>query len=100
MITVKLSEAQRSALECRDWSEEPIMRESWDGGYRLKVDPQYADQLLYEVTEASNAEDAQEQELQGRRDYDSRTAARHAARAARAPSSLGDRIIRSAGFPR
>lgn len=87
MITIKLSEAQKSAVECRDWSEEPFMRAAWDGGYRIRIDPEDATHLLSEVIDAANTEDA---EQQCQRD---REMAKLAGRACRALSSLADKII-------
>ena len=63
--TIKLSQSQSSALECRDWSEEPTVRRCWDGDSLLTFGAADQDNLFSEITEASNAEDDFAEERKG-----------------------------------
>lgn len=57
MIAVRLSNAQRSALECRDGGGlDPITERCWDKRSTITFDPSDVDELLSEIMEASNAE--------------------------------------------
>jgi len=56
MLRIKMTEAQASAVECRDWSEEPKMTAAWKGDW-LEFSEQDRDALASEVNDASNTED-------------------------------------------
>ena len=78
-MKLRLSDAQVSAIECRDWSEEPVMQRAWQGSY-LVFEEADREPLWEELRDASNAEDAQAE-------YDTDAAARKFA--GRASRSLG-----------
>lgn len=63
--TIRLSQAQASAFECRDWDDEPLTRAAWDGDSRLVFAAVDAEALCSEITDASNAEDSFAQESDG-----------------------------------
>jgi hypothetical protein len=59
VIRLRLTDAQRSAVECRDvfWAEEcPVMAAAWDGGNLLEFRAEFARDLYQEVADASSAE--------------------------------------------
>lgn len=58
-MKLKLTEAQASAMECRDWSMEPTVQECWDGDRLLTFEEHQRAELFSEINEAANAEDAQ-----------------------------------------
>lgn len=90
--TIVLSKAQISAMECRDWSEEPITRRCWHGAAILvPADAELANELLGDIIEASNAEDAQADDARHRRDG---TCAKYAGRAARSLAAIATGITR------
>ena len=87
IVTVKLTEPQEGAFQCRDWSEEPLTRAAWSGG-RLTFDSADAWDLLTEITDASNAEDEFAQTVTG----ECRT---HANRAAQVLANVTKSIVRA-----
>lgn len=72
MIRLRLTEAQRAALECRDawWAggECPVMAAAWDGGGELVFAHEFARDLYAEVIDASNAESDHADILRKRKD--------------------------------
>lgn len=64
MTTVKLTRAQRSALECADLSDCPHLRTAWNGGNNLDVPGGMGRPaivraaMVTEICELSNGEDA------------------------------------------
>lgn len=71
MKTLKLTPAQRSALECAGltYAENPRTRAAWDGGNRLSVptgNPAACEELASEINELSNSEDALANEMKRR----------------------------------
>ena len=59
-IKIRLSDAQQSAMECRDWSEEPTTKNAWQGAH-LSFTTDQAETIFGDLVDASNAEDAQHQ---------------------------------------
>ena len=91
MKPIRLSSAQESALECRDWSEEPAVREAWRGSQLFPPeDDEQREQLWRELNDASNAEDdfAEDQGNDG----DGR---KYARRASRSLACLASRVLSS-----
>jgi hypothetical protein len=90
-ITVRLTSAQRSALECRPMDEEdtPLLCRTWYGGH-LRFRPADADALIREIHEESNAEDGQAEQ----RGMD-RESAKFARAACRALSNLAAKVRRA-----
>ncbi len=94
-ITIRLTNAQTAALECRgleapqDELEELVAR-CWDQARgRLTFEPDEADDLWGILSEMSNAEDAQQQE----------TGDVFAGRAARSLASVASKVIRAIPAP-
>lgn len=56
MIVLRITAAQESALECRDWTDHR-MAEAWFGEGRMVFAPEDAEALASEICDASNAED-------------------------------------------
>jgi len=83
----RLSAAQTSALECRDWDESPTVARCWNRPLE-RIDYQESDMdgLFDELTEASNAEDSFETE--------SPACKKLANRAARSLGTLAGRFCR------
>jgi len=96
MLKVKLTEPQAGAIQCRDWSEEPIMRRLLRDGalVRMALVFQWIDQqtLAAEVNDASNAEDEHAEQLRREGALD---CARLAARSARVLANLYGKILRA-----
>lgn len=91
-IRLRMTEAQHSAVVCRDWSEDPAMRKAWDGGPVLVFNPEDAEALADEVCSASNAEDTHAQILRAEKETE---CARGAAGSATALANLMLRICRT-----
>lgn len=91
IVRLKLTDAQLSAVQCRDWSEDPIMASTWDGGAVLVFDSAHASDLASEVNSASNAEDDHAQILRKEGEFD---CARGAAGSSRALCNLMLRILK------
>ena len=91
-MTVRLTPAQQSALECADIcdDETPVLVRTWHGG-RLRFLPADANALASEITEAANSEDGQAEE----RRTDPETA-RDCRAACRALTNLAAKVRRSA----
>lgn len=89
-MKLRLTDAQVSAMECRDWTEEPVVRRCWDGGAALLFDAQDREPLYAALQDASNAEDAHAEYVLG--PGDCRTYAR---RAARSLATLAGRVLRA-----
>ena len=87
LIRIRLSLAQASAFECRDWDDDPTVRDAWDGDRTLLFDHDAVALIISEITDASNAEDAHAQQSDG----DCRTFAN---RAARSLAIVTDRILK------
>jgi hypothetical protein len=63
MISIRLTDAQAGALECRHLEdEEATLARVWDGNRTLRFEADEAEAVLDALTEAANAEDAQHQE--------------------------------------
>jgi hypothetical protein len=88
MIRIRMTEPQASAVECRDWSEEPIMAAAWDGDRTLEFAATSGHDLFSELTEASNAEDAFAEMTE--HDKEMR---KWAARASRALGNLASKVL-------
>lgn len=57
-IEIKLTPAQRSALECREGGGLPkILREAWNGVNRLRFSSSEVEELWQALNECSNGED-------------------------------------------
>ncbi len=69
MITLKLTPAQVSALECAGlgYDSEPLTHAAWDGGHKLTLPKGKTarEELASEINELSNSEDALAQEKRG-----------------------------------
>ena len=99
---VALTSPQVSAMECRDFSEEPVTRACWRPGNTaigVPANNVLASQLLTDLIEASNAEDAQAC------DDDDATTRRHARNASLCLSRIADKVAhiissRTAPHPR
>ena len=92
MLKVKLTEPQIGAIQCRDWSEEPVMAKWWPGSSTLLFEESERAALAAEVNDASNAEDEHAQELRREGALD---CARLAARSARVLANLYGKILRA-----
>ena len=58
-MKIRLTTAQVSAIECRDWSEEPLVVAAWRGQWlTIPEDDAEREQLWRDINDASNAEDA------------------------------------------
>ncbi len=57
MNIIKLSPAQVSAMECRDWTENPEVTDAWNGQDEIRVTEENKDDLWRAINDASNAED-------------------------------------------
>ena len=95
-IRIRLTEAQRSALECRDLAlnpEDALLATAWERGDRrsLVFEAHDGEALFELLNEASNAEDAFAQDP--RHDPDLR---QFAGRAARSLASVASRVLRNA----
>lgn len=103
MARVRLSEPQQSALECRwledggpggdgtEAADEAALQDAWDGGEWLEFEPTDAEAVFRALRDASNAEDAFQQDASN--DPDLR---RLAGRAARSLAALSGRVLRCA----
>jgi hypothetical protein len=87
VVRVRLTEAQVSALECRDCDE--LIQAAWDGGRYLVFMTHDAEALADELNDASNGEDAYAEQ-------DSGDMAIYAARAARSLSAVYGKVLRAA----
>ena len=86
---IRLSSAQESAMQCRDWSDEPAVREAWRGSQLfVPEDDDQKEQLWSELNDASNAEDAFAEESTN--DPDGR---KYARRASRSLACLASRVL-------
>lgn len=93
LIHLRLTDPQIGAIQCRDWSEEPVMQRRYRcGDSHLMFTPEERDALAAEVNDASNAEDEHAQQLRREGELE---CARHAARAARVLSNLYGRILKA-----
>jgi len=87
MKKIRLSSAQESAMQCRDWSEEPAVREAWRGSQLfLPEDDEQREQLWRELNDASNAEDESAEHLDPE-------GAKYARRASRSLQALASRVL-------
>jgi len=78
VLTIKLSDAQVSALECRDGGGlDQVIEDAWDGFHRLAFTEDAREPLWGALNDASNCEDAGADEAS---DPAERRAARQAAR--------------------
>lgn len=95
MITIWLTDAQVSALECSGVEEEPkdhidqVVSRAWDMDV-LRFMPESQEELFAALTELSNAEDAQAQQ---ETDNQARAQARGAAKALQ---NLASKVLRAA----
>jgi len=91
VIRVRLSDAQLSAIECRDPrpEDDPVLSAAWDGGRYLEFEPGDAEALDAELTEAANGEDA-ERQLRGP------TEGKLAGRASWSLTHLSKKVLKSA----
>ena len=78
-LRLRLTDAQVSALECGDWSEEPHLEAAWDRGQWLTWDHEQTEGLASDLTAGSNSEDAMAEDRG--RGAEERLGARGAARA-------------------
>jgi hypothetical protein len=86
--TIRLTEAQQSALECRREALDPVLAAAWDGARRLTVTPETRDALFSELTDAANAEDADAEQ------NPDPTMATFARRACRSLSAISGRVLK------
>jgi hypothetical protein len=79
-MEIRLTDAQQSAFECRDWSEEPATRAALTAGMcsSLVFLRRDGERLWREINDASNSEDAYAEI--DRHDHDLRVMARRASR--------------------
>ena len=88
-MKIRLSSAQESAMQCRDWSDEPAVREAWRGSQLfIPEDDEQREQLWRELNDASNAEDDFAEDRGN--DQDGR---KYARRAAKSLASLASRVL-------
>ena len=92
MIHLRLTDPQIGAIQCRDWSEEPVMRAQLihdrDALHFLERD---RDALASEINDASSAEDEHAQQLRAEGHLE---CARLAARSARVLANLYGRVLK------
>jgi urease accessory protein UreH len=91
LMRVRLTLPQQAALECRRDGLEPLALGAWQGRWLLFSRDQ-AEDLMSELIEASNAEDAQAERLRHCGDLE---CARFAARDSRALGNVASRIVRA-----
>lgn len=89
MITIRLTAAQRSALECAglelaEDGPEVVLRAAWQGD-RLVFDVRDREALFDALNDRSNAEDAQAEEQRDR----------YARQAARSLAAVASRVLRA-----
>ena len=90
-MKVRLTCPQQTALECRRDGLDPLTLEAWQGRW-LVFSRTRADELLSELVEASNAEDAQAEACRRHGDL---LCARFAARDSRALGNIASSIVRA-----
>jgi len=92
MLTVRLTDPQIGAIQCRDWSEEPVMRAQLiHDRTALHFLERDRVALAEELNTASNAEDEHAQQLRREGELE---CARHAARAARVLANVMLKVFR------
>ena len=89
-MRLQLTVAERSAVECRDWSECPAVLAAWNGAWRLTFAERDRAALAAAINEASNAEDGWAEYHLSKRD---REQARFATKASLALTRLYSRIL-------
>lgn len=90
-MKVRLTPPQQGALECRRDGLDPLTLEAWQGRW-LVFSRTRADELLSELVDASNAEDAQAERL---RRQGNLLCARFAAADSRALGNVASSIVRA-----